>query len=59
LKGGLEYFTSEKVLRIIRAVRLDPKGSLNVINMLDKDIMLFTHAFPDADEGGNNAAIPS
>jgi hypothetical protein len=51
LKGGSEYFNPEEVRRIIRAARLGPKGSLNAIYMLDEDMMLFMHAFPDADEG--------
>jgi hypothetical protein len=51
LKGGSEYFHPEEVRRIIRAARLGPKGSLNAIYMLDEDMMLFTHGFPDVDEG--------
>jgi hypothetical protein len=51
LKGGSEYFNPEEVRRIIPAARLAPKGSLNAIYMLDEDMMLFTHAFPDVDEG--------
>ncbi len=32
-------------------MKLGPKGSLNAIYMLDEDMQLFMHAFPDADEG--------
>ncbi len=50
LKGGSEYFTPEEVRRIVRAARIGPVGSLSAIHMLDDDMMLFAHAFPDADE---------
>ncbi len=36
--------------RIIRAARVNPEGSLNAICILDDDITLFMHAFPDADD---------
>jgi hypothetical protein len=43
-------FNPEEVGRIIRAARAGPEGSLNAICMLDDDITLFMHAFPDADD---------
>jgi hypothetical protein len=50
LKEGSECFNPEEVRRIIRAARVGPEGSLNAICMLDDDITLFMHAFPDADD---------
>jgi hypothetical protein len=51
LEDGSEYFTPEEVCWIIRAVRLGPKGSLNAIDMLEEDMQLFIHEFPDAEKG--------
>ncbi len=50
LKEGSECFYLDKVRRIIRVARVGPEGSLNAICMLDDDITLFMHAFPDADD---------
>ena len=50
LKEGSECFNPDDVRRIIRAARSGLEGSLTAICMLDDDISLFTHAFPDADE---------
>jgi hypothetical protein len=36
--------------QIIQAARAGPEGSLTAICMLDDDIALFMHAFPDADD---------
>jgi hypothetical protein len=51
LENGSEYFTPEEVRWIIRAVRFGPKGSLNAINMLEEDMQLFMHEFPNAEKG--------
>jgi hypothetical protein len=40
----------DKVCRIVQAARAGPEGLLAAICMLDEDIALFMHAFPDADE---------
>ncbi len=50
LKEGSECFNPDEVRRIILAARAGPKGSLTAICMLDDDIALFMHAFPDADD---------
>jgi hypothetical protein len=50
LKEGSECFNPDKVRRIIQAARAGPEGSLTAICMLDDDISLFMHAFPDADD---------
>jgi hypothetical protein len=50
LREGSECFNPDDVRRIIRAARAGLKGSLTAICMLDDDISLFTHAFPDADD---------
>ncbi len=50
LKEGSECFNPDEVRRIIRAARVGPEGSLNAICMLDDDMTLFMHAFPDADD---------
>ncbi|MFN9910762.1 MAG: hypothetical protein ACK56F_32425, partial [bacterium] len=55
LKEGTDYFSPDDVLRIIRAARSGLEGSLDAICMLDDDISLFTHAFPDADENERRA----
>jgi hypothetical protein len=49
LKEGSECFNPDEVRKIIRVVRVGPEGSLNAICMLDDDMTLFMHAFPDAD----------
>jgi hypothetical protein len=49
LKEGSECFNPDEVRRIIQAARAGPEGSLTAICMLDDDISLFMHAFPDAD----------
>ncbi len=49
LKEGSECFNPDEVRRIIQAARAGPEGSLTAICMLDDDIVLFMHAFPDAD----------
>jgi hypothetical protein len=50
LKEGSECFNPDEVRRIIQAARAGPEGSLTAICMLDDDILLFMHAFPDADD---------
>jgi hypothetical protein len=50
LKEGSECFNPDEVRRIVQAARAGPKGSLTAICMLDDDIALFMHAFPDADD---------
>ena len=50
LKEGSECFNPDDVRRIIRAARSGLEGSLTAICMLDDDISLFMHAFPDADD---------
>jgi len=50
LREGSECFNPDDVRRINRAARSGLEGSLTAICMLDDDISLFTHAFPDADE---------
>jgi hypothetical protein len=50
LKEGSECFNPDEVRRIIQAARAGPEGSLTAICMLDNDIALFMHAFPDADD---------
>ncbi|MFN9938235.1 MAG: hypothetical protein ACK56I_02065, partial [bacterium] len=50
LKEGSECFNPDDIRRIIRAARSGLEGSLTAICMLDDDISIFTHAFPDADE---------
>jgi hypothetical protein len=50
LKEGSECFNPDEVRRIIQAARAGPEGSLTAICMLDNDISLFMHAFPDADD---------
>ncbi len=50
LKEGTDYFSPDDLRRIIRAARSGLEGSLNAVCMLDDDISLFTHAFPDVDE---------
>ncbi len=50
LKEGSECFNPDEVRRIIQAARTGLEGSLTAICMLDDDIMLFMHAFPDADD---------
>jgi hypothetical protein len=45
-----ECFNPDEVRRIIQAARAGPKGSLTAICMLDDDIAVFMHAFPDADD---------
>jgi hypothetical protein len=47
LEDGSEYFTPEEVRRIIRAARPGPKRSLNAIVMLEEDMQLFMHEFPE------------
>ncbi len=49
LKEGSECFDPDEVRRIIQAARAGLEGSLTAICMLDDDISLFMHAFPDAD----------
>ncbi len=49
LREGSECFNPDDVRRIIRAARAGLEGSLTAICMLDDDISLFMHAFPDAD----------
>jgi hypothetical protein len=50
-EGGIrECFNPDEVPRIIQAARAGPEGSLTAICMLDDDIELFMHAFPDADD---------
>ncbi len=50
LKEGSECFNPDEVRRIIQAARAGPEGSLTAICMLDDNISLFMHAFPDADD---------
>jgi hypothetical protein len=50
LREGSKCFNPDDVCRIIRAARAGLEGSLSAICMLDDDISLFTHAFPDADD---------
>ncbi len=50
LKEGSECFNPDEVSRIVQAARAGPEGSLTAICMLDDDIALFMHAFPDADD---------
>ncbi len=50
LKEGSKCFNPDEVRRIIQAARAGPEGSLTAICMLDDDIALFMHAFPDADD---------
>jgi hypothetical protein len=50
LKEGSECFNPDKVRRIIQAARAGPEGSLTAICMLDDNIWLFMHAFPEADD---------
>ncbi len=50
LKEGSECFNPNEVRRIIQAARSGLEGSLTAICMLDDDISLFMHAFPDADD---------
>ncbi len=51
LKEGSECFNLDDVRRIIRAAKAGLEGSPTAICMLDDDVSLFTHAFPDADDG--------
>jgi hypothetical protein len=50
LKEGSECFNPDEVRMIVQAARAGPEGSLTAICMLDDDIALFMHAFPDADD---------
>ncbi len=50
LKEGSECFNPDEVRRIIQAARAGLQGSLTAICMLDDDVFLFMHAFPDADD---------
>jgi hypothetical protein len=50
LREGSECFNPDDVRRIIRAAKAGLEGSLTAICMLDDDISLFMHAFPDADD---------
>ncbi len=50
LKEGSECFNPDEVGRIVQAARAGTEGSLTAICMLDDDIALFMHAFPDADD---------
>ncbi len=50
LKEGSECFNPDEVRRIVQAARAGPEDSLTAICMLDDDIALFMHAFPDADD---------
>ncbi len=50
LKEGSECFNPDEVRRIIQAARAGPEGLLTAICMLNDDIALFMHAFPDADD---------
>ncbi len=50
LKEGSECFNPDEVRRIIQSARAGPEGSLTAICMLDDDISLFMHAFPNADD---------
>jgi hypothetical protein len=50
LKEGSKCFNLDEVRRIIQAARASLEGSLTAICMLDDDISLFMHAFPDAED---------
>ncbi len=50
LKEGSECFNPDEVRRIMQAARSGLEGSLTAICMLDDDISMFMHAFPDADD---------
>jgi hypothetical protein len=50
LREGSECFNPDDVRRIILAARAGLEGSLTAICMLDDDISLFMHAFPEADD---------
>jgi hypothetical protein len=50
LKEGSECFNPDEVRWIIQAARVGPEGWLKAICMLDDDITLFMHAFPDAND---------
>ncbi len=50
LKEGSECFNPDEVRRIVQVARAGPEGSITAICMLDDDIALFMHAFPDADD---------
>jgi hypothetical protein len=50
LKEGSECFNPDEVRRIIQAARAGLEGSLTAICMLDDDISLFMHTFPEADD---------
>jgi hypothetical protein len=58
LKEGSECFNPDEVRRIIQAARAGPEGSLTAICMLDDDMVLFMHAFPDADDRELRGALP-
>jgi hypothetical protein len=59
LKEGTDCFSPDDVRRIIRAARSGLEGSLDAVCMLDDDVSLFTHAFPDADENERRAHCQS
>ncbi len=46
LRNGSEHFTPEEVCRIVQTARIVIKGSLNAINMLDKDMRHFEKMSP-------------
>jgi hypothetical protein len=48
LRNGSEHFTPEEVCRIVQTARIVIKGSLNAINMLDKDMRHFEKMSPKA-----------
>jgi hypothetical protein len=50
LEEGSECFNPNEVRRIVQVARAGPEGLLTAICMLDEDIALFMHAFPDADD---------
>jgi hypothetical protein len=50
LKEGSECFNPDEVRRIVQAARAGPEGSLTAICMLDDDMALFMHVFPDAND---------
>jgi hypothetical protein len=50
LREGSECFNPDDVRRIIRAARAGLEGSLTAICMLDDDVSLFMHDFPNADD---------
>ncbi len=50
MKEGSECFNPDEVRRIVQAARAGPEGSLTAICMLDDEMALFMHAFPDADD---------